>query len=115
MAKQKSSLPATLSALFATLLTCGLAMLVTNKISIWNSLGTGEKVWTIFASTYAIMLTVSGWLYGVLESRVLGIIHAVLMLGIAGMIFYGFLSGFISSPGSDNAAAGIVATANLVF
>jgi hypothetical protein len=37
------------------------------------------------------------------------------MLGIAGMVLYGVLSGFVSSPGSDNAAAGIVAAANLVF
>jgi hypothetical protein len=101
--------------LFATLLSGVLALLVINKISIWNHLGTGEKSWVIFASAYAVVLTVSGWLYGALESRVAGTTHAVLMLGIAGMVLYGVLSGFVSSPGSDAAAAGIVAAANLVF
>jgi hypothetical protein len=115
MAKEKSLLPVTLSALFATLLSCVLALLVINKFSIWNHLGTGEKIWAVFASAYAVVLTVSGWLYGALESRVAGITHAVLMLGVAGIVLYGVLSGFVSNPGSDNAAAGIVAAANLVF
>jgi hypothetical protein len=115
MAKEKSLLPVMLSALFATLLSCGMALLAINKFSIWNHLGMGEKLWTIFASVYAAVLTISGWLYGTLKSRVAGITHAVLMLGIVAMVLYCILRGFVSSPGSDNAAAGIVAAANLVF
>jgi hypothetical protein len=115
MAKEKSLVPVTLSALFATLLSCVLALLVMNKFSIWYHLGTGEKFWTVFASVYAVVLTASGWLYGALESRVAGITHALLMLGIAAMALYGALSGLAASPGSDNAAAGIIAAANLAL
>lgn len=115
MAKEKPLLPVTLSALFATLLSCALALIVINKFSIWNQLGTGEKFWTILALAYAVALTVSGWLYGALESRVAGITHAVLMLGIAVLVLYEVASGLVASPGQDNAAAGILAAANLAF
>src|SRR5437879_4605195 len=115
MAKEKSLFAATLSALFTTLLSSGLILLVLNKLSIWNQLGRGEKFWTIFASAYAAVLTLCGWLYVALEFRVAGIIHAALMLGIAGMVLYGAVSGPLSSPGGDNAVAGVLAAANLVF
>jgi hypothetical protein len=115
MSKEKSLLPVTLSALFSTLLSCVLGLLVTSKFSIWNHLGTGERFWVIFAAVYAVVLTVSCWIYGAWESRVAGITHAVLMLGVAGLALYGVLSGLRASPGRDDAAVGVVAAANLVF
>ena len=115
MAKEKSSLPVTVSAFFATLLSFVLVLLVVNKASIWNQLGTGEKFWTIFASAYSLVLTGSAWVYEAFESRAAGITHAVLMLGVAGVVLYGALSGLLCNPGSDNAAACIVAAANLLF
>lgn len=69
MAKEKSAFPVALSVLFATLLSGVVALFVMNKLSIWGLLGTGDRFRTIFASVYAVGLTVSGWLYGVLENR----------------------------------------------
>ena len=115
MEKEKSPLSVPLSALFASLLLCGLSLLVNNKFSIWDKLGGGEKFWTIFALVYAIILAVSGWLYGALKKRAVGFVHATLMLGIAGLVFYGILNGMVTNPGADNAAAGIIAAANLIF
>lgn len=115
MAKAQSSLSIILSASFATLLLFGQSSLTTNKFTIWNKLGTGEKFWTIFALVYAIVLALSGWLYGALKMRAVGLIHATLMLAIAGLVFYGILNGMVTNPGADNAAAGIIAAANLVF
>jgi hypothetical protein len=115
MAKEKSLLSISLSVLFAILLSCGLALLVRNKLSIWHQLGTGEKTWTICASAYAIILTVSGCLFGGTGWRSAGLVHATLMLGIGGFALYEILSGLLVSPGNDNAAAGIVEAANLVF
>jgi len=102
-----------LSALYAALLWCGLALLVSNKLAIWGRLGTSEKFWTVFASVYSFALAGSGALYWGFGRRFIGIIHAVLTLGIAGFVL--FRLGGLSSPGSDNAAAGILAAANLVF
>lgn len=86
-----------------------------NKFSIWGQLGAGEKFWTIFALIYAIVLTLSGWLYGALKIRAVGLLHAMLMLGIAGLVLYEIAHGAVTNPGVDNAAAGIVAGANVVF
>jgi hypothetical protein len=115
MAKKGSSLSIVLSALFSTLLLCVLSLLASNKFTIWDKIGTGEKFWTIFALVYAIVLTLSGWLYAVSKLRVVGLIHATLMLAIAGLVIYGIFRGMVTNPGVDNAAAGILAAANFVF
>jgi hypothetical protein len=115
MAKDQPSFSTVLSALFATVLLCGLSLLAMNKFSIWGQLGAGEKFWTIFALIYAIVLTLSGWLYGALKIRAVGLLHAMLMLGIAGLVLYEIAHGAVTNPGVDNAAAGIVAGANVVF
>ena len=115
MPKGRPPLSITLSALFATLLLCALALLVRNKLSIWGHLGTSEKVWTIIAAAYAVIMTASGWDYRASRRRTLGFIHAALMLGVAGLVLYGVLRGAVASPGPDNAAGGILALANLVF
>lgn len=86
-----------------------------NKFSIWGQLGAGERFWTIFALVYALVLTLSGWLYGALKMRAVGFLHAALMLVIAGLVFYEIARGAVTNPGADNAAAGIVAGANVVF
>jgi len=108
-------LPVTLSVLYATLLLCVLAVAEISGLSNWNHLAASEKRWIIFTSTYAIVLTVSGFLYAATEWRAAGITHAGLMLGIAGLVLYEVASGLVASPGPDNAAAGILAAANLVF
>ena len=115
MAQEQSSFSIVLSALFATALLCGLSLLAMNKFSIWGQLGATEKFWTIFAFIYALVLTLSGWLYGALKIRAVGLLHAMLMLGIAGLVLYEIAHGAVTNPGVDNAAAGIVAGANVVF
>jgi hypothetical protein len=115
MPKGRAPLFITLSALFATLLLCALALLVRNKLSIWGHLGTSEKVWTIIAAAYAVIMTASGWDYCVSGRRTLGFIHAALMLGVAGLVFVAVLRGSVASPGPDNAAAGILAAADFAF
>ncbi|MGB8369323.1 MAG: hypothetical protein ACLPYZ_13320 [Limisphaerales bacterium] len=115
MPKERSRLSTMLSTLYAMLLLCALASLVENKLSIWNQLGTHEKFWIIFAAAYAVILTASGFLSAVIKWRTAGFIHAVLMLGIAGLVLFGIANDWVTSPGADNAAAGIVAIADFVF
>jgi hypothetical protein len=115
MAKDQPLFSFILSALFATFLLCGLSLLAMNKFSIWGQLGAGEKFWTIFALVYAIVLTLSGWLYGALKIRAIGLLHATLMLSLAGLALYEIARGAVTNPGADNAAAGIIAAANLIF
>jgi hypothetical protein len=103
------------SALFATFMMFALALLVQNKFSIWDKLGAREKFWTILASAYAVFLTISGWLYGLLKWRIVGFVHALLMLGIAGLVLYGILGAQVTNPSADDPAAGIIATANVAF
>jgi hypothetical protein len=103
------------SALFSTLLFGLQFVLVLNQFHIWGQLGTSDKVQIIFHSAYVIILAASGWFYTAFKWRVTGFIHAALMLGIAGLVLYGVLSGWVTSPGKDNAAAGILAAANLIF
>lgn len=65
--------------------------------------------------TYVVVLAISGWIFAVVKWRSAGFIHAVLMLGIAGMVFYKIMGGILTSPGSDDPVAGVVAAADLVF
>ncbi len=115
MAKEKSLLPITLSVLYATLLLCVLALVEISALSKWSQLTASDKRWIIFTSSYAIVLTVSGFFYAATEWRAAGIIHAGLMFGIAGLVLYEVASGLVASPGPDNAAGGILAAANLIF
>jgi hypothetical protein len=115
MSKTHHNLCVSLSALYAVLLWLGLAELVSNKLTIWSHLGASEKFWTIFASAYACALAGSGVLYWMTTRRVVGFIHGALMLGIACLVIFGLMRDGLSSPGSDNAAAGILAAANFAF
>ena len=101
--------------MFATLLLLAVTLLFLNKISIWEKIGTVERFWTLFSVIYITVLTASGWFFVLFKWRATGFIHAVLMLGITGIVFYKIMGGILTSPGSDNAAAGIVAGADLVF
>jgi hypothetical protein len=47
-----------------------------------------DKVWISFAVVYAAVLPLSGLLYAAKEWPTVGIIHAVLMIGIAGPPFF---------------------------
>ncbi len=68
------------STIIATLL---LSLLVW-KVSLWDTLPPNDKFWTGLASIYAILMVVAGWGYAALRLRILGWIHALLMLGVAG-------------------------------
>lgn len=103
------------SALFATLLSFGVMLLFLNKVSIWRQIGDTEHFWMLFAAIYAAILTVSGWLFVASKWRGAGLIHAALMFGIAGFVFYKSMTGILTSPGSDDAVAGVVAATNLFF
>jgi len=100
------------SALFATLLFSISALWILKQFGYQ---GTSGKLRMIVALIYVIILTVSGWFFAAFKWRLAGFIHAGLMLGIAGIVFYEIMNGIVTSPGSDNAAAGIVAGADLVF
>ena len=104
-----------ISTLYAAVLFAGLMLIAMNKFTIWDQLGAKEKFWTDFAIVYFFTLVASGYIYFANNSRVSGIIHVALMFGIAGFVLVGLMRGWVSSPGSDNAAAGIVAAANFVF
>jgi hypothetical protein len=103
------------STAYATLLWLGMALLLSNKLTIWSQLGSSERFWTVFASVYASILVLSGILYFTTLRRVAGFTHAALMLGAAGLVGFEIVRGQITRPGNDDAAAGIVAAANLVF
>jgi hypothetical protein len=115
MADRPGRVGPTLSALYATILTLGVALLTANKLTIWAQLGSSEKFWTLFALAYSFALMASGWVYVVLKTFVFGLGHSVLMLAMFGLVLFTFLSGKVTGPGSDNAAAGVLAWANLVF
>jgi hypothetical protein len=103
------------STAYATLLWLGMALLLSNKLKIWSQLGNSEHFWTILASVYASVLVLSGIFYFSTLRRVAGFTHAALMLGIAGMVGFEVARGQLSRVNADDAAAGIVAAANLVF
>src|ERR1035441_8383842 len=115
MSKSLQRVCAGFSTAYATLLWLGWALLVSNKLTIWSQLGSSERFWTIFASAFASILVLSGIFYFTTLHRVVGFTHAALMLGIAGMVGFEIVRGQVSRPGSDDAAAGIVAAANFVF
>ncbi len=66
------------------------------------------------ALIYLLILAISGWIFALLGSRIAGIVHSALMLGIAGFCFYTWL-GNVDTPLADNAAAGVIAIATLVY
>jgi hypothetical protein len=115
MTRKKSESSASLSACLATILFFGIVVLDGNKMSIWNELGKSEKGWTIFATVYAGILVMSGWIYYGTCARLAGISHATLMLGVCGIILCIIVNGGMTSPGPDNAAGGILTAVNMVF
>lgn len=63
----------------------------------------------------AVILACSGWLYADLKVRIVGIVHAVVMLGIGSYSLAIGLPFLLNPHGmADNAAAGAIALANLV-
>jgi hypothetical protein len=79
------------SSIVATFLGLALSLLVNNELSIWDKLPANDKFWTVFASIYAAVAVIAGWGYAVSRVRVFGWIHALLMLGVAGLCaVYGF-------------------------
>lgn len=92
------------SALFATVLSLMVAVFSLNN---WN-------IKIACALTYALALVISGWGFALVAWRIAGFIHAALMLGIAGFCFYVCL-GNLDAPLGDNPAAGLIATATLIY
>ena len=99
------------SSLVATFLGWYLSLLVSNKLSIWDKLPANDKFWCVFASIYAAVAVIAGWWYAASRFRLVGWIHALLMLGVAGLCAdYGFSTlGHRGGRGPDaNPAAGII-------
>ncbi|HUE37309.1 MAG TPA: hypothetical protein VMO20_07955 [Candidatus Acidoferrum sp.] len=92
------------SALFATLM---LSLAAAFSLNNWN-------VRNACILSYILMLAVSGWSFALGKWRIAGFIHSALMLGIAGFCLYYWL-GFLEVPLADNPAAGVIATASLVY
>jgi hypothetical protein len=92
-----------------------MVLLLSNKLTIWSKLGSSERFWTVFASVYASFLVLSGIFYFSTLRRVVGLTHAAFMLGVAGMVGFEIIRGQWTRVSADDAAAGIVATANVVF
>lgn len=91
------------SALLATLLLLFIGMLFLRN---WN-----ER--TAIALLYVAVLAFSGWIFALWTIRIAGIIHSLLMFGIAGFCFYGVLF-TEKTPLADNPAAGVDAIATVV-
>ena len=97
-----------LSSIVATFLGLALSLLVNNKLSIWGRLPTSEQFWTVFASIYAVLAVITGWKYSVSRVRLFGWIHALLMLGVAGLcVVYG-ISTLADRSIAGNPVAGII-------
>lgn len=111
----KSVLVKAVSSLFASLLLLATGFLFLNKISIWSQIGATEHMWMIFAFTYSVVLTLSGWMFVASDRYKAGIVHSALMLGIAAKMFFEMAAGLLRNPGSDNASAGIVGAANGIY
>ncbi len=63
----------------------------------------------------AVIMTCAGWLFVALKVRSIGIIHAALMLIVGGYLLSVGLPVLLDPRGmGDNAAAGVIALANLV-
>jgi hypothetical protein len=91
------------SAMFATLLLPFVATLFLNNRN--------ERMEV--ALIYLLVLAISGWIFALFGSRIAGVVHSTLMLGIAGFCFYTWL-GDVDTPLADNPAAGVIAIATVV-
>lgn len=93
-----------LSALCSTLLAPFIGSLALKSWSEWRAL--------ILA--YMLVIVLSGWVFAFVGWRAAGFINSALMLGIAGFCFY-YSLGDMATPLADNPAAGLVATAALIY
>jgi hypothetical protein len=102
-----------LSSIVATLLGLVLCRLLNNMLSR-DELPANEEFWMIFAGIYAAVAIIAGWRYVVSGRRAFGWIHALLMLGVAGLCAVYGLSilgdrSIAGGRGPDaNPAAGII-------
>lgn len=92
------------SAMFSTLLAPFVGSLAVRS---WNE-------WRALILAYILTLVLSGWAFAFMGLRVAGFINSALMLGIAGFCFY-YSLGDMATPLADNPAAGLVATAALIY
>lgn len=74
-----------ISAGIALLLGLVLAYFSLQMLIVWNSVPASDKSRVIFASIYMVLTVVAGQIYVAKQSRILGWIHALLMLGITGI------------------------------
>lgn len=64
---------------------------------------------------FAIIAVCAGWLFILFKLRLLGLLHAILMLVVGGYFLSVGLPYFVAAPGKgDNPAAGAIGFANLV-
>ena len=102
------------SSIIATVFGLALGFSSNDKFLIWGQLPARERFWTVFATIYAAVAVIAGWGYILSRFRFLGWIHALLMLGVAGLCgFYGLSvlgnRSILGGSGPDaNPVAGII-------
>ncbi|MFZ1072474.1 MAG: hypothetical protein WAO21_03470 [Verrucomicrobiia bacterium] len=95
------------SALVATFVACVLLPLLAPG---------NQKHAPAFVMISAVAATCAGWIHVGLKARVVGLIHGTLMLLVGGYLLAVGMQFFLNSPSlADNAAAGVIAAANLVL
>ena len=108
MAKEKLALSAMLSTVYGTLLSGIAGLLLLKWVANWSHATEMNKFWVVLASTCALILPVSGFIYTAKGWRIFGIIHTALMIGIAGLFLYQGITAMASAPGPGNPVAGFV-------
>ena len=95
------------SALVASVVTCVLLPILAPG---------NHKHAQVFIIASGIGATCAGWLYVGLKARVVGLIHAALMLVVGGYLLSIGMPLFLNPTGlTDNAAAGVIALFNFVL
>jgi hypothetical protein len=91
-----------ISASFATIvLACVSPFLLLGFLN-WSHLEWKARFDLMFVTLYLIPLTVFGWRYAKQEKRVSGIVHLILMAGVAGLCLIWGLLAFGSKSGPGN-------------
>jgi hypothetical protein len=111
----KGMIRVALSACYASLLALGVLLVEGNNFTHWAQVSPSQRFWAAFAFAYAIALSASGWIYLRWKTTSAGLLHAALMLAIAGMVVVAVEAGGMSSPARDDASAWIAADTTFVL
>lgn len=92
-----------ISALFGTIVLVVTFEFIGKDLFYFGSMELRARLYVFFVFAYLITLVINGWRYAIQRKRVSGIIHAVLMSGIAGL---GLISGLLTWSGRANIIGG---------